>query len=106
PRPLRLCGELAAQRPWGENIWSTANVGEVLPGVVTPLTGSGTVAGLPIAFLSNFRRMGLSVSPRVPLLREFFGRFYFNLAAIQWISWYGWGVSPADTNRTMGGNPP
>jgi phosphohistidine swiveling domain-containing protein len=94
------------RHPWGENIWSNANVGEVLPRVVTPLTASMLTAGLPPAMLSHFRRMGYPARGDTPLMREFAGRLYLNLAAIQWIAWQGWGASAAETNAGMGGNQP
>ncbi len=92
--------------PWGENLWSTANVGEVLPGVVTPLTASSLEASLPETMQRNFGALGFRPAPATPLMRRFSGRMYFNLAAFQWLSWQGWGMSPAESNASMGGNQP
>jgi pyruvate,water dikinase len=77
-----------------------------MPGVVTPLTASSLAAGLPHAMLRTFGRMGWKPPRDTPLLRQYSGRFYFNLAALQWIGWHGWGSPAADTNRSMGGNQP
>jgi pyruvate,water dikinase len=108
PRRRRLAGQKRrGEWPWGEHVWSNANVGEVLPGVLTPLTRSGIVATLNPGLVSQFSRMGgLSLPPDMPFVGEFDGRLYFNLAAIQWISWWGFGMTPAEANRTMGGNQP
>lgn len=94
------------RRPWGQNVWSNANVGEVLPGVTLPLTASGVLSELPLAFWRNLSAMGASLPRDALVMGSFAGRFYFNLALIQWYTWQTWGTAPDEATASMGGNQP
>ncbi|MBI3948089.1 MAG: hypothetical protein HY321_19385 [Armatimonadetes bacterium] len=91
--------------PWGDNVWSTANLAEVLPRLPSPLTWSLS----HLLLESGFRRVLSALGYRVPegfgLSRRFQGRPYFNVAALQWLFWDAVGVPPEETSRGMGGDP-
>ena len=67
----------------GSEIWTDDNVGEVLPGVVTPLTWSVLEPLGNGAFRSFLRRVGVRRYPAAGLFGRFHGRVYFNQSQFQ-----------------------
>lgn len=96
----------APATPWGETLWSNANLGEVLPGVTSPLTWSLVEPAVAGGLGECYRRFGAPLPAGVPLLGRFLGRAYFNLSLLQWHHWAEFGTPPAETNQTLGGNQP
>lgn len=61
-------------------VWSSANVGEAIPGVATPLTWSIAGAFSDAGFRSAFAALGCSVPKNANLVGNVYGRFYLNLS--------------------------
>ncbi|MEZ4370740.1 MAG: PEP-utilizing enzyme [Polyangiaceae bacterium] len=71
-----------AQIDGGEpgTVWSLASLGEVLPGVATPLTWSVAYSTLQDGFAHAFREAGLKVPRGQSLVTRIDGRVYFNVS--------------------------
>ncbi|MEZ4232876.1 MAG: PEP-utilizing enzyme [Polyangiaceae bacterium] len=71
-----------AQIEGGEpgTVWSLASLGEVLPGVATPLTWSVATAAIQDGFAHAFREAGLKVPRGQSLVARIDGRVYFNVS--------------------------
>jgi len=78
-------------------IFSSANLGEVLPEVATPLTASFVKELIEIPFLGNFRKLGLDFgeSTVVALIN---GRFYYDMTALASIM----SLLPGNQGDTLG----
>lgn len=63
-----------------DTVWSSANVGEALPGVATPLTWSVAGAYSEAGFRRAFATLGCRVSRNARLVGNVAGRFYLNLS--------------------------
>lgn len=63
-----------------DTVWSSANVGEALPGVATPLTWSVAGAYSETGFRRAFATLGCRVSRSSRLVGNVAGRFYLNLS--------------------------
>ncbi len=61
-------------------VWSSANIGEALPGVATPLTWSIAGAFSDGGFRSAFAALGCTVPKNAHLVGNVYGRFYLNLS--------------------------
>ncbi|MDY7042167.1 MAG: hypothetical protein SVX38_15015, partial [Chloroflexota bacterium] len=64
-------------------LWTRDNVGEVIPGVVTPLSWSVLEPLSNGAFRYFLRRMGVSHYPEAGLFGLFYGRVYLNMSRFQ-----------------------
>lgn len=106
PEPSVELTEHSPAHPWGHDVWSTANLAEVVPRVPSPLTWSMAHPLLEDGFRQVVAHAGYRMSRHLDLARRIHGRPYFNLAAFQWIWWDAFGVLPAETNRAMGGQQP
>jgi len=62
-----------------QTVWSSANVGEALPGVATPFTWSIAGAYSETGFRKAFGTLGCSVPKHARLVGNVHGRFYLNL---------------------------
>ena len=60
-------------------VWSSANVGEALPGVATPFTWSVAGDYSEAGFRKAFGTLGCSVPKHARLIANVYGRFYLNL---------------------------
>ncbi|MGE3674941.1 MAG: PEP/pyruvate-binding domain-containing protein, partial [Polyangiaceae bacterium] len=71
-----------AQIDGGEpgTVWSLASLGEVLPGVATPLTWSVAYSTIQDGFAHAFREAGLKVPRGQSLVTRIDGRVYFNVS--------------------------
>ncbi|HHJ06908.1 MAG TPA: hypothetical protein ENK24_05370, partial [Anaerolineae bacterium] len=67
----------------GSEIWTDDNVGEVVPGVVTPLSWSALEPLGNGAFRRFLRRVGVRRYPDAGLFGRFYGRVYFNQSQFQ-----------------------
>lgn len=61
-------------------VWSSANVGEALPGVATPFTWSVAGAYSESGFRKAFGTLGCTVPKHARLVGNVHGRFYLNLS--------------------------
>jgi rifampicin phosphotransferase len=100
------------RRPYPEAIaalpryWSTANIKEAVPGVVSMLSWSliGTVVER-VAF-AGVIVTGYTLPPGVEIVRRFEGRGYFDLTLMQWVLYDALGVTPGQMVRAIGGHQP
>lgn len=65
-----------------DGVWTRANVGEALPGVVTPMTWSLVERVSAPALRSAFGSLGISVPEGQPVLRSVRGRLYLNMGLL------------------------
>jgi phosphohistidine swiveling domain-containing protein len=63
-------------------VWSRSGLGELLPGVPTPLTASLAEAFCEAGLRRAFLTLGVKVSKNAHLVERVTGRFYFNLSAL------------------------
>jgi rifampicin phosphotransferase len=80
-RPITALPD-AKKADWdAHQIWSNVNAGEVIPDVVTPMTGSILDDALCDLFGQFFDMLGLEMDPRT-LAGRVAGRYYFNVNAV------------------------
>jgi len=92
-------------RPWDRRkiVWSNANVGEALPGVITPFTWSVLSHFSDLGFRRAFGAMGCTVPRDAELVGDFRGRIYLNLTEFSSIlSQIPW-IHPSSLVRLGGG---
>ncbi|MBL8447230.1 MAG: phosphoenolpyruvate synthase [Zoogloeaceae bacterium] len=87
-------------------IWSNGNIRDSLPMVAKPLTWSLAPHTMDDILLSGHRAAHTPILPGITRSRLYQGRGYFNVSAVQWEYWEGFGFPPAITNRLMGGHQP
>jgi pyruvate,water dikinase len=92
----------AAQSPEDRHVWTTANTGEVLPDVVTPLTWSMVEMFVPQLFNAILGGLGLDLGD-TPLIRRIGGRGYFSLNTVAAIIRCFPGLGKKDVTRIFGG---
>lgn len=63
-------------------VWSRSGLGELLPGVPTPLTASLAEAFCDVGLRQAFATLGVKVQKGAHLVERVAGRFYFNLSAL------------------------
>ncbi len=69
------------------DVWTSANVQEVLPGVLTPLTISGYTEGGDRAYVEGYRRLKLVGKDEWPQFAAYFyNRAFLNVSAIRLIA--------------------
>ncbi len=87
-------------------IWSTANIKEAVPGVVSILAWSMIREVIDDVLYAGPLSAGFPVPPGLQTVRRFRGRAYFDLTAIQWCFFDFAGLMPADVVRSIGGHQP
>jgi pyruvate,water dikinase len=87
-------------------VWSNANLGEVIPGVPSTLTWSLLQTILRAILFAALEAVGYRLPRGMEVVRRFSGRLYFDLSALQWAFYDGFGLRPADVNRGLGGHQP
>jgi pyruvate,water dikinase len=87
-------------------IWSNANLKDSLPGVVSTLGWSLIRGALWPLLFRTVEAVGSPPPPGMEPARRFSGRPYFDLSALQWAYYDALGVTPAETNRALGGHQP
>ncbi len=87
-------------------IWSNANLKEVMPQVFSTLSWSLMSCLLPVMMNAQIRAAGYRVPSGLNWVRNYRGRGYFNLSALQWEFYDGLGILPGMTNEYMGGHQP
>lgn len=63
-------------------VWSRSGLGELLPGVPTPLTASLAESFCEVGLRRAFAALGVKMSRSEHLVERVTGRFYFNLSAL------------------------
>lgn len=87
-------------------IWSNANLKEVVSGVPTTLSWSLIQDAVRDMLFAPLCAAGFPIPEGMPILRRFRGRAYFDLSALQWAYFDGFGYAPAQLNRELGGKQP
>jgi pyruvate,water dikinase len=87
-------------------MWSNANVKDVIPGIPSTLGWNIVLVAVPMLLFGLVEVTGFPPPPGLEIVRRFAGRAYFDLTAIQWLYYDGFGVVPAETNRLLGGRQP
>jgi phosphoenolpyruvate synthase/pyruvate phosphate dikinase len=90
----------------GPAIWSQANLVEVLPGIMSPLSWSLTRPGIRWVLREPFDRAGHQSPESLALVRRTDGRPFIELSAIQWLGWTNFGTPPSAINENLGGEAP
>jgi pyruvate,water dikinase len=74
--------------PNPEHVYTWCNIGEMMPGAVTPLTYSITGRGIDIGMQRAYRRMGASVPPGegIRYVGMYFGHLFINLSTLAELS--------------------
>jgi rifampicin phosphotransferase len=88
------------------NIWSNANLVEILPGIASPLTWSVMRPNIRWGMLEAQRAVERNIYQDVSITRRFKGRAYLNTAALQWIHFDTFAIPPSQTTRDLGGDQP
>jgi pyruvate,water dikinase len=70
------------------DVYTWANIGEMMPGAVTPLTYSVTGRGIDIGMQHAYRRSGVSVPPgdHIRYVGMYFGHLFLNLTTLSEIA--------------------
>jgi len=100
--PRQSFPSLTGQPP----IWSNANVKDSFPAPATMMTWSMMEAVVRDVLFASLRLVRYPFPAGMEVMRRFAGRFYFDLAILQWSMYDAIGITPAETNRTTGGFQP
>lgn len=87
------------------DLWTRANVGEIMPGIMSPLGWSMMEGARNEAFRHPYRMAGLRWVDHVAFVRRFHGRVYMNLGAINHIAIH-LGLPSDMVLRSLGGPLP
>lgn len=77
-----------------DTIWTAANIQEVLPGLVTPLTWSAMRENLNYAFRKPYLETGTLRDPNRVFVAQFYGRVFLNVSALREVASRALGTSP------------
>lgn len=87
-------------------IWSTANIKDAVPGVVSVFAWSMIQEAIDAILHAGPRLLHYAIPPGMQTIKRIDGHAYFDLTAIQWC-WYDlFGVTPAQIVASMGGHQP
>ena len=87
-------------------IWSTANIKDAVPGVVSTFSWSMIQEAIDGILYAGPRLLGFDIPPGLQSVKRIDGHAYFDLTALQWC-WYDLvGVTPAQTVAAIGGHQP
>lgn len=77
-------------RPRPEHVYTWSNIGEMMPGAVTPLTYSVTGRGIDIGMQRTYRRIGAEIpaGDELRYVGMFFGHLFINLTTLAELSAY------------------
>ncbi len=86
--------------------WSTANIKDAVPGVVSIAAWSMIVEAIDAVLYAAPEAAGIGVLPGLETVRRISGRAYFDLTSMQWMMYDGLGVTPAQIVKSIGGHQP
>ena len=86
--------------------WSTANIKDAIPGVVSTAAWSLIVETIDVVLYAGPEAAGVQTLPGIEHVRRFSGRAYFDLTTMQWQMYNEFGVLPRDLVRSFGGHQP
>jgi len=87
-------------------IWSTANIKEAIPGVVSVLSWSLIQEVMQAALYAGPVAVGYPIPAGLQAVRRFAGRAHLDLTAMQWCFWDVIGIEPARLATSIGGHQP
>ncbi|MGH8064021.1 MAG: PEP/pyruvate-binding domain-containing protein [Candidatus Entotheonellia bacterium] len=87
-------------------IWSTANIKDAVPGVVSTFAWSMIQEAIDGVLYAGPRLVGYEIPPGMQSVKRIDGHAYFDLTAIQWCWFDLVGALPAQTVATIGGHQP
>ena len=87
-------------------VWSNANLKDALPGVLSPLGWSISLAVVRHNLFAPHRAAGYEIPPGLEVCRRFSGRAYFDFTSLFWAFYDGLGISAREFNRSLGGHQP
>lgn len=100
-RPITTLGQQAAED--ASDVWTNANLKDVLPGLVSPLSWSTIGIQLDTAIRAQYGRMGYTWPTEQRTIRRFWGRLYFNMSLLQQAGYNVFGSSPSESIEYLGG---
>ncbi len=77
-----------------DTLWTAANIQEVLPGLVTPLTWSAMRENLNYAFRKPYLETGTLLDPNRVFVAQFYSRVFLNVSALRDVASRALGTSP------------
>jgi len=77
-----------------DTVWTAANIQEVLPGLVTPLTWSAMQENLNYAFRKPYLETGTLTDPNRVFVAQFYGRVFLSVSALRDVAARAIGTSP------------
>jgi phosphohistidine swiveling domain-containing protein len=86
--------------------WSTANIKDAVPGVMSVAAWSMIVEAIDGVLNAGPAAAGIALLPGLETVRRYEGRSYFDLTSMQWMMYDGLGVRPAEIVKTIGGHQP
>lgn len=89
-----------------QQVWSNANLKDVMPGVQSTMGWSFLRSGIDTLLSAPLRAAGYGYPGGIGWVRLFEGRAYFNLTAMQWAFYDALGIKPHEFNRQIGGHQP
>lgn len=103
-RPVTMIPQYTYPQLQGQPVyWSNGNIKDALPMVQSPLARFN-IRDLSTSIINAmFKAINFPLLPGAPHYRLFQGRGYFNLSVIQWEDFDAWGISPKETNESLGG---
>jgi len=103
-RPITTLGGDAAGQPG--DVWGNANLKDVMPGLVSPLTWSLMQPQLEGAMRQQYAAAGYTVRADRPIIRRFWGRPYFNISLFNEAAYTLYGATPEMQAAQLGGMVP
>ncbi len=100
-RPITTLGQQTTEDI--SDVWTNANLKDVLPGLVSPLSWSTIGIQLDTAIRDQYGRVGYTWPAERHAIRRFWGRLYFNMSLLQQAGYDVFGSSPAETIEYLGG---
>ncbi len=85
-------------------VWSSTNIKDAVPFVMTPMSWSCILAALRFLMWSYPAAIGYPVPRGMEVARRFHGRGYFDATNLQWLFYDCFGSDPAELMRGMGGH--
>ena len=87
----------------GPDVWTNANLKDVLPGLVSPLSWSILGDQLDDAIRMQYARRNYTWPMQRRAIRRFWGRAYFNMSLFQQAGYEVFGAPPEDLIAQLGG---
>jgi pyruvate,water dikinase len=86
--------------------WSTVNIKDAQPGVISELSWSPLNEVVGDAAYAAQKAAGYAMPPGMEVVRRFHGRGYFDTTLMQWAFYDAFGVPPHDLVELVGGEQP